>query len=225
MPPTQPMCSGVLSLILWSLLLIISVKYLILILRADNRGEGGILALATLVGEVVRRGKFLFLLGLFGAALALRRRDDHAGDLGPERGRGIACRHPAVRSLCRPDCGRDSDRIVLLSITWHDRSGQGIRPGHNIVVSRDQRSRDSPDSSCARKCSPRSIRGMAFDFFLNNGGRGFVVLGRGLSRRHRRRSALRGHRSFWHRADSSDLVRDRPAGAGPELLRSGRALC
>jgi KUP system potassium uptake protein len=60
---------GVLSLILWSLVLIISVKYLIFILRADNRGEGGILALATLVSEVARRGKFLFLLGLFGAAL------------------------------------------------------------------------------------------------------------------------------------------------------------
>ena len=61
---------GVLSLILWSLILIISVKYLILILRADNRGEGGILALATLVSDVVgRRAKFLLLLGLFGAAL------------------------------------------------------------------------------------------------------------------------------------------------------------
>jgi KUP system potassium uptake protein len=68
-PPTPANVLGVLSLILWSLLLIISVKYLILILRADNRGEGGILALATLVSEVVRRGKFLFLLGLFGAAL------------------------------------------------------------------------------------------------------------------------------------------------------------
>ena len=68
-PPNQANVLGVLSLILWSLLLIISVKYLILILRADNRGEGGILALATLVSEVVRRGKFLFLLGLFGAAL------------------------------------------------------------------------------------------------------------------------------------------------------------
>ena len=54
---------------LWSLVLIISVKDLTLILRADNRGEGGILALATLVSDVLRRGKFLFLLGLFGAAL------------------------------------------------------------------------------------------------------------------------------------------------------------
>ncbi|HEX8679197.1 MAG TPA: KUP/HAK/KT family potassium transporter, partial [Chthoniobacterales bacterium] len=60
---------GVLSLILWSLILVISVKYLVLILRADNRGEGGILALATLVTEAASRGKFLFLLGLFGAAL------------------------------------------------------------------------------------------------------------------------------------------------------------
>ena len=68
-PPSAVNVLGVLSLILWSLILIISVKYLILILRADNRGEGGILALATLVREAVQRGKFLFLLGLFGAAL------------------------------------------------------------------------------------------------------------------------------------------------------------
>ena len=67
--PTHANVIGVLSLILWSLILIISVKYLILILRADNRGEGGILALATLVGDVVKRGKVFFFLGLFGAAL------------------------------------------------------------------------------------------------------------------------------------------------------------
>src|SRR6266446_1038133 len=58
--PTHVNVLGVLSLILWSLVLIISVKYLILILRADNRGEGGILALATLVHDVLRRGKFFF---------------------------------------------------------------------------------------------------------------------------------------------------------------------
>ena len=67
--PTAANVLGVLSLILWSLILIISVKYLILILRADRRGEGGILALATLVSDVARGGKTLFLLGLFGAAL------------------------------------------------------------------------------------------------------------------------------------------------------------
>ncbi len=67
--PTPANVLGVLSLILWSLVLVISVKYLILILRADNRGEGGILALATLVSDVMGRGKMVLLLGLFGAAL------------------------------------------------------------------------------------------------------------------------------------------------------------
>ena len=40
---------GVLSLIMWSLILVVSVKYLLFVLRADNQGEGGILALVALV--------------------------------------------------------------------------------------------------------------------------------------------------------------------------------
>lgn len=67
--PTPANVLGVLSLIIWSLILVISVKYLVLILRADNRGEGGILALATLGSDMATRGKFLFRIGLFGAAL------------------------------------------------------------------------------------------------------------------------------------------------------------
>lgn len=67
--PTPANLLGVISLILWSLFLVISVKYLVLILRADNRGEGGILALASLGREAATRGRALFLLGLFGAAL------------------------------------------------------------------------------------------------------------------------------------------------------------
>ena len=57
-----------------SLIVVISVKYLGLILRADNNGEGGILALAALVSpmrarEGSRSGRVLLLMGLFGAAL------------------------------------------------------------------------------------------------------------------------------------------------------------
>ena len=44
---------GVLSLVFWSLVLIVSVKYVVLILRADNRGEGGVLALGTLAARAV----------------------------------------------------------------------------------------------------------------------------------------------------------------------------
>jgi len=68
-PPTRENVFGVISLVLWSLILVISIKYLVLILRADNRGEGGILALATLGSDMATRGKLLFRLGLFGAAV------------------------------------------------------------------------------------------------------------------------------------------------------------
>jgi len=64
---------GVLSLIFWSLILVISVKYLGFIMRADNRGEGGIIALTALVmppaGEAEGGRRVLVLAGLFGAAL------------------------------------------------------------------------------------------------------------------------------------------------------------
>src|SRR5579859_7050012 len=48
-PPTPQNVLGVLSLVVWSLIIIISIKYLVLVMRADNRGEGGILALMALV--------------------------------------------------------------------------------------------------------------------------------------------------------------------------------
>lgn len=64
---------GILSLIIWSLILVVSIKYLVFILRADNGGEGGILALLTLLGPTASGGKrsrrILVLLGIFGAAL------------------------------------------------------------------------------------------------------------------------------------------------------------
>ncbi len=62
---------GILSLIVWSLLLVVVVKYLIFIMRADNRGEGGILALLALLHTRTRlRAPALVLsLGLFGTAL------------------------------------------------------------------------------------------------------------------------------------------------------------
>jgi len=64
---------GVLSLIFWALIIVISLKYVTFILRADNHGEGGILALTALATPVRRialsRQLWLILPGLFGAAL------------------------------------------------------------------------------------------------------------------------------------------------------------
>jgi KUP system potassium uptake protein len=72
-PMTTEAVLGVVSLILWSLVLIISVKYALLILRADNRGEGGIIALLALLSarnaKSGTRRAHLLIVGLFGAAL------------------------------------------------------------------------------------------------------------------------------------------------------------
>ncbi len=87
---TEANILGVLSLIFWSLIIVISVKYLVFVMRADNHGEGGIMALTALVTPqraavpgggavpedgaaqpegISRRRNVLILLGLFGAAL------------------------------------------------------------------------------------------------------------------------------------------------------------
>src|SRR5262249_5130967 len=64
---------GVLSLIFWSLVIVVTLKYHVYVLRADNRGEGGILALMALVTSALRTNTrkmvALISLGLFGAAL------------------------------------------------------------------------------------------------------------------------------------------------------------
>jgi KUP system potassium uptake protein len=64
---------GAVSVVLWGLMLVVTLKYVVLILRADNKGEGGILALTALASSAVRSSprlrRILILLGLFGATL------------------------------------------------------------------------------------------------------------------------------------------------------------
>jgi KUP system potassium uptake protein len=68
--PTSGNVLGVLSLIFWSLILVVSAKYLALVLQADNQGEGGILALMALVLPKKRpRQAVILSMGFFGAAL------------------------------------------------------------------------------------------------------------------------------------------------------------
>ena len=72
-PITPDNVLGVLSLFLWSLLIVVTLKYVSFIMRANNKGEGGIIALMTLAlhngNPASRRHKLLIALGLFGAAL------------------------------------------------------------------------------------------------------------------------------------------------------------
>src|SRR5687767_15484176 len=78
-PPTHDNVLGVLSLIVYSLLIVISIKYIVVVMRADNQGEGGILTLTALIPgrNGAREGTrgvalgrpILIGLGIFGAAL------------------------------------------------------------------------------------------------------------------------------------------------------------
>jgi KUP system potassium uptake protein len=67
---TEPAVLGILSLIVWALIVIVTVKYVFILLRADNNGEGGTLALMALAHRAVSRGGgCIILLGIIGGAL------------------------------------------------------------------------------------------------------------------------------------------------------------
>ncbi|MFM7597339.1 MAG: KUP/HAK/KT family potassium transporter, partial [Actinomycetota bacterium] len=71
-PVTEDRVFGALSLVFWTLTLIVSVKYVLIVMRADNEGEGGIMALAALAVSAVRRHRsaaLIMVFGVIGAAL------------------------------------------------------------------------------------------------------------------------------------------------------------
>src|SRR5882724_3629912 len=71
--PTHDNVLGILSLITWALIIVVTLKYVVVVMRADNRGEGGVLALMALVsrqqGITPRRRRLYLMIGVAGAAL------------------------------------------------------------------------------------------------------------------------------------------------------------
>src|SRR5436189_3562538 len=69
-PVTRDTVLGVLSMILWSLILVVTLKYVLLLLRADNNGEGGTLSLTALAFRALgHRAPAVLILGIVGAAM------------------------------------------------------------------------------------------------------------------------------------------------------------
>jgi KUP system potassium uptake protein len=68
-PVTSAVVYGVLSLILWALILIVTFKYVLVLLRVDNNGEGGTLALVALAHRIIGPSSIVLFLGVIGTAL------------------------------------------------------------------------------------------------------------------------------------------------------------
>ena len=71
-PVTREIVLGVLSMILWALIIVVTIKYVLILLRADNNGEGGTLSLTALAARALgRRTTLVYMLGVIGAAMFL----------------------------------------------------------------------------------------------------------------------------------------------------------
>ena len=180
LPATAENVYGVLSLVFWSLNFVISFKYIGFVMRADNRGEGGILALLALVRS---RGKrrpgpgVAGRAGLFGAALLY-------GDgvitpaisvLGAIEGLEVAA--PALESVRRADLGAHPGRPLLVSAARHRPDREGVWPHHAGLVhlhcgARSAGHRHAPGSAPGGESLVRRANSSVAD-----GLPGFLILG------------------------------------------------
>ena len=96
------MVLGVLSLILWALFIVVTAKYVLLLLRADNNGEGGTLSLMALGQRALgRRSWFLLALGVVGASMFIGDSMITPAISVLSAVEGLKLATPALRALCR----------------------------------------------------------------------------------------------------------------------------
>jgi hypothetical protein len=123
---------GVLSLIVWTLIAITSIKYVTIAMRVDNDGEGGILALMALLGVKRQRRPAIVALGLFGAALIYG-----DGAITPFGAFGARRPHPRgtrPRPLRAADGGSDPHCAVCHPVAGDRAHRACLRPGDGGVV-------------------------------------------------------------------------------------------
>jgi KUP system potassium uptake protein len=100
---TRQIVLGVLSLILWALIIVVTVKYVLILLRADNNGEGGTLSLTALASRAIgRRTTLVFVLGVIGAAMFLGDSMITPAISVLSAVEGLKLAHPAFESLVIP---------------------------------------------------------------------------------------------------------------------------
>jgi KUP system potassium uptake protein len=179
-PITPDNVLGILSLVLWSLIMVVSVKYVGFVMRADNRGEGGIMALIALAsrqaGDNAAKQRFIMLVGILGACMfyADGMITPAISVLSAVEGMEIAT--PAFSHLVVP-----TTLIVLLGLFLVQRRGTALIGGlfgpimvvwfATLAVLGTIKIIEAPDVLAA--VNPI----YAFHFFTRNGGIAFLALG------------------------------------------------
>ncbi len=214
---------GVTSLVFWALIIIASIKYAGVIMRAHNRGDGGVMALAALI----RRKRIPRSAVLVESRSAWRgtvpgRRDDHSGDHRHLGDRGPQGRHARHRAVGRADRAGDPHRAVP-GAEVRDRGRRlAVRSGPAPVVFGDRRPRRGSGRGASRR-----VAGAVADLgrAVHPRPRGPCVADAGRRRPvcHRRRGAVRRPRALRCGTDPDRLVRHRPARRDAQLPRTGRA--
>ena len=212
---------GTLSLIVWTLIVTISIKYCLFVMRADNRGEGGILALMSLIGANGPGLKPFTVMGLARRSLDLRRWRDYPGDLGVERARRRERRHRRIQALCHAHGGGDPRRAVHESALRNRAHRACLRPCDAVVVPRHRSARAHLHRPSSRgPGGPGSDSSGALHDALRRAGTPGAR--RGVFVHHRRRGALRGHGPLRQASGATLMVFHRAARAAFELRGSNR---
>ncbi len=151
--PAHENVLGILSLITWALIIIVTLKYVVVVMRADNRGEGGVLALMALVSRQPainpRRRRIYLILGMLGAALFY-------GDclLTPAISvlsavEGLKVATPALEAVVLPISIGVLVALFAGPALRHRRRRQLVRPDHAGLVHRPLRAGPAADRRCA----------------------------------------------------------------------------
>jgi KUP system potassium uptake protein len=177
--PTLPNVLGVVSLVFWSLLIVVFVKYLAIVLRADNKGEGGTLALAALVQQKMKSARRLgipILLALFGAGMLYGE-----GLITPAISvlsavEGISEQSPELTHLVIPIAV-----IIIVGLFWVQRYGTGaigsifgwVMLAWFLAIGIAGAIETVQNPAILRAVNPY----YGADFLIHNGWRGFFLLG------------------------------------------------
>ena len=208
---------------IWTLIIVTSVKYVSFAMRVDNDGEGGILALMSLLGVKRQQRPAIVALGLFGAALIYG-----DGAITPAISvlsalEGLDIVDAGVRSLCAAGRGRDPVALFAMQPLGTARIGTRLRPDHGGVVPRHRRC-----SGCGASLQHPAVL-LALDprygLRLSAHGRADRLSGarRRVPVRHRRRGALCRHGPFRRAGRSASPGRRRVSEPGAQLCRPGGA--